>query len=115
VAFARGCFPRNLGITISMTLPADDAFAVDALAIKERLFSEIASSVIATCNPEKLAAIRALLGEHPGVFAATLGHVTTGNYTIVLNEQIVIDESIQSLKNDWSTALESQLAAEVLV
>ncbi|NYF78432.1 phosphoribosylformylglycinamidine synthase subunit PurL [Granulicella arctica] len=110
VAFAKGCFPRNLGVHISMTMPSLDAFA-----IKERLFSEIASSVIATAEPAKLAEIQAALAEYPGVWVAPLGKVTSGNYTILINEQPIVDEPIQHLKGDWTTALESQLAAEVLV
>jgi phosphoribosylformylglycinamidine (FGAM) synthase-like enzyme len=110
VAFAKGCFPRNLGVTISMTMPSNDAFA-----IKERLFSEIASSVIATAEPAKLAEIQAELAAHPGVWVAPLGEVTSGNYRILINEQAVVDEPIAQLKGDWTGALESQLAAEVLV
>ena len=62
VAFAKACFPRELGVRISMRLESDDPFATT-----ERLFSEIGSSVIATADPAKIEEIRAVLDETSGV------------------------------------------------
>jgi len=109
VAFAKACFPKKLGVTIALRASADDAFGV-----KEKLFSEIASSIIATIAPEDLPALNAVLAEHPGVWAAPIGEVTTGNYLFKFNEVAVIDSPIAELFEPWSTALETQLAAEVL-
>jgi phosphoribosylformylglycinamidine synthase len=115
VAFAKGCFPRNLGVNISMTMPSAEPFdIVEPFNIKERLFSEIASSVIATADPAKVTEIQAVLAEHPGVWAAPLGEVTSGNYTIVINQKTIVDEPLTQLKSSYSSALESQLAAEVV-
>jgi phosphoribosylformylglycinamidine synthase subunit PurL len=96
-------------VTINMTMAKADPFD-----IKERLFSEIASSVIVTAEAEKVAEIRAVLADHPGVFVAPLGEVTSGNYKIVINEQVIIDQPVQQLKAPYASALDSQLAAEVL-
>jgi phosphoribosylformylglycinamidine synthase II len=108
VAFAKGCFARELGVRIAMRLESDEAFVTT-----ERLFSEIGSSVIATADAAKVDAIRAALGEHPGVFVAPLGEVTLGNVEILLNDKAVIDEPVKALKSVWSGALEAQLAEEV--
>jgi phosphoribosylformylglycinamidine synthase II len=108
-AFAKACFSKELGIQVSMRVDANDAFLV-----KERLFSEIGSSVIATADPAKLEEIQAVLRDFPGVWVAQLGDVTKGNYQIVLNEETVIDEPVAGLKRLWSGAMEEQLAAEVV-
>jgi phosphoribosylformylglycinamidine synthase len=109
VAFAKACFPRELGVRVSMRLDSDDPFF-----IKERLFSEIGSSVIATADPAKLEEIQAVLGEYAGVWAFRLGEVTKGSFEIVINEKTIIDQPIAALKASWSGALEEQLAGEVV-
>jgi len=109
VAIAKSCFPRKLGVTITLKASADDAFGV-----KEKLFSEIASSIIASVAPENLAELNAVLAEFPGVWAAPIGEVTTGNYVFNFGDHAVIDAPISELFEPWYTALESQLAAEVL-
>jgi phosphoribosylformylglycinamidine synthase len=108
-AFAKACFPKELGMRLSMRLDSDDPFL-----IKERLFSEIGSSVIATADPAKLEEIQAVLRNYPGVWVFRLGDVTKGNYQIVINEKTIIDEPIAALKASWSGALEEQLADEVV-
>jgi phosphoribosylformylglycinamidine synthase II len=108
-AFAKAGFPKGLGVRVSMKLGSNDEFVV-----RERLFSEIGSSVIATADPVKIDEIQAALKDYPGVFVARLGDVTDGRYQIVLDEKTIIDESIGALKAAWSGALEAQLAAEVV-
>ena len=109
VAFAKACFPRELGVRISMRLDSDEPFAPT-----ERLFSEIGSSVIATADPAKIEEIQAVLKDHAGVWLFRLGDVTSGNYEIVINEKPVIDEPVKALKAVWAGAMEAQLADEVV-
>jgi phosphoribosylformylglycinamidine synthase len=109
VAFAKACFPKELGMRVSMRLDSDDPFL-----IKERLFSEIGSSVIATANPANLEEIQSVLRNYSGVWVFPLGEVTKGNYQIAINEKTIIDEPISALKASWSGALEGQLAGEVV-
>ena len=109
MAFAKACFPKGLGVRVSMRLDSDDPFL-----IKERLFSEIGSSVIATADPAKLEEIQAVLRDYPGVLVFRLGEVTKGQYQIVINEKTIIDEPVEALKASWSGALEEQLAGEVV-
>ncbi len=109
VAFAKACFPRDLGVRVAMQLGSDDPFAVT-----ERLFSEIGSSVIASADPAKIEEIQAVLKEHPGVWVFRLGDVTDGNVEIVINEKAVIDEPVKALKAVWADAMEAQLADEVV-
>ncbi len=109
VAFAKACFPRELGVRISMQLGSDDPFAVT-----ERLFSEIGSSVIASADRAKIEEIQEVLKEHPRVGAFRLGDVTDGNLEIVINGKAVIDEPVKALKSVWADAMEEQLADEVV-
>jgi phosphoribosylformylglycinamidine (FGAM) synthase-like enzyme len=109
VAFAKSCFPKELGLRVSMRLNSDDPFL-----IKERLFSEIGSSVIATADPAKLDEIQAVLRDFSGVWVFRLGDVTKGNFQILINEKTIIDEPVKGLKASWSGALEEQLADEVV-
>jgi phosphoribosylformylglycinamidine synthase len=109
VAFAKACFRRELGVRISMTLPSDDPFL-----LKERLFSEIGSSVIATADGARLDEIRLILSEHPRVFAAPLGEVTAGDFEIRINDNVIIAAPIAELKTAWAGAMEEQLADEVV-
>ncbi len=109
VAFAKACFPRELGVRISMQLGSDDPFAVT-----ERLFSEIGSSVIASADPAKIEEIQAVLKEHPAVWLFRLGDVTDGSFEILINDKAVIDEPVKTLKTVWAEAMEAQLADEVV-
>jgi phosphoribosylformylglycinamidine (FGAM) synthase-like enzyme len=109
VAFAKAGFPKELGVRVAMRLDSDDPFL-----IKERLFSEIGSSVIATADPAKVEEIQAVLRDYAGVWVFPLGEVTKGRFEIVINEKAIIDEPIGALKASWSGALEEQLADEVV-
>jgi phosphoribosylformylglycinamidine (FGAM) synthase-like enzyme len=109
VAFAKGCFPRELGVRVSMNVSESEPFA-----LKERFFNETASSVIVSAEASCVEAIRTLLTEHPKVWMARLGEVTAGNYECLINGKKVIDEPIAALKESWTGALEEQLAAEVV-
>ena len=108
-AFAKAGFPKDLGVRVSMRLNSDDPFA-----IKERLFSEIGSSVIATADPAKVEEIQAVLRDCPGVWVFPLGEVTMGSYQIVINEKTIVDAPVGELKASWSGALEEQLAGGVV-
>jgi phosphoribosylformylglycinamidine (FGAM) synthase-like enzyme len=109
VASAKACFPRELGLRVSMNVSETEPFA-----LKERFFSEIGSSVIVSADSRQVEAIRSLLAEHPKVWIAPLGEVTAGNFEVVINGKKVIDEPITALKGSWTGALEEQLAAEVV-
>jgi phosphoribosylformylglycinamidine synthase len=82
--------------------------------LKERLFSEIGSSVIATADGAKLDEIRMVLREHPQVFAAPLGEVTSDIFEIQINDKAIVAAPIAELKAAWSGAMEEQLAGEVV-
>ena len=108
-ALARACFRNNLGARISMKLTEPNPFAM-----AERLFSEIGSSVIATCRPSDLNAISAALEAFPLVWAFPIGEVTASGLEIRVNEEPIIHASLADLRHAFSNTLPSQLAAEVV-
>jgi phosphoribosylformylglycinamidine synthase subunit PurL len=109
VASAKACFPRELGLRVSVTVSETEPFA-----LKERFFSEIGSSVIVSTDVQHLKAIQSVLAEHPKMWMAPLGEVTTGNFEISVNGKKVVDEPVGSLKSSWTSSLEEQLADEVV-
>ena len=113
VAFARASFPQSLGIDFAMTLHTDHPDNLPFL-IRERLYSEIPSSVVISVSPADVAAVQALLAQHPKLWLAQMGPVTTGNYTIRVNGVAVVNAPLSALNDAWSTGLEAQLHDEVL-
>jgi len=109
VAFAKACFPRELGLRVSMSVSETEPFA-----LKERFFSEIGSSVIVSADAKQVEVIRSVLAEHPKMWMAPLGEITAGNFEVVINGKKVIDEPVAALKSSWAKAMEEQLAAEVV-
>ena len=112
VALARACFAHGFGIDVAMQLKTDHAEQVPFL-IRERLFSEIPSSVILSVAFEKVARMQSLLKEHPKLWLAPLGSVTGDHYTIRINGKLVIDEPLAELMGVWSAGLEDALQDEV--
>nr|WP_245536298.1 phosphoribosylformylglycinamidine synthase subunit PurL [Terriglobus roseus] len=108
-AFARGAFPKSLGVRVEMKVGKDRSMFI------ERLFSEIGSSVIATLDPAKMEEARAVIAGIPGVFLAPLGEVIADRVEIVLDGESVIDASTSELAAAWTGSLEEQLAAELVL
>ncbi len=108
-ALARACFRNQLGAYVSMKLSEPNPFAM-----AERLFSEIGSSIIATCRPSNLSAIRAVLQDFPLVWTFPIGEVTATGLEIRVNEEPIITASTSDLQQAFSNTLPSQLAAEVV-
>ncbi|WP_128912139.1 phosphoribosylformylglycinamidine synthase subunit PurL [Granulicella sibirica] len=107
-AIARACMPQELGAAISMKLTDASPFA-----IQERLFSEVGSSVIASCRKADFPEIQALLAQHPKVWAFPIGEVSAGAIEVRINEEPVISASLAELQGAYSQTIESNLAAEV--
>jgi len=112
-ALARACFANGLGIDVVTMIHTDHADLLPFL-IRERLFAEIPSSVIASIAPAQVAAAQALLKGHPKLYMAPLGSVVEGRLTIRVNETAMVDAPLSELNEAWATGLESQMADEVL-
>jgi len=108
-ATAKAALGSHLGA--ELTLVARDA---EPFSSSEVLFAEIGSSVVATCDPAHLDAVKSVLQQTPGAFAAPLGKVTGSSLQIVINGQIAVDSPLADLEAAYSNTLESQLAAEVV-
>jgi phosphoribosylformylglycinamidine synthase subunit PurL len=113
VAMARACFTHGLGIDVATMVHTDHADLLPFL-IRERLFSEIPSSVIVSVTPAQVATVQELLKDHPKLYMVQLGTVVDGQFTIRVNEAAVVDVPLSELNEAWAMGLESQLRDEVL-
>ena len=100
--------PHGLGAELSLRT------GPDAFHSTELLFSEIASSVVASCDPAKLDELKTALAEVPGVYAAPVGTVVGARLTVSINDVVVIESSVAELGLVYEQALEQQLDEEVL-
>ncbi len=111
-------FARNLGVEVKQTLKGDAADA--EWTLKERIFSEIPSSVLLSADPASVEAIQKIVARHAGAWLAPLGTITAGEVKISFVDEAstaqlaVISGPVAEFKTAWSDALEAQLAEEVL-
>jgi len=103
VALAQMTFPNKIGATVNKG-------GLDAVS---GLFGEDVSDVIVTFDASRLQEIR-ILAQPFGVWVNSIGKTGGNRLSISMSSQQLVDEPIASLHAGWSTALESQLAAEVL-
>jgi phosphoribosylformylglycinamidine synthase subunit PurL len=108
VALAESCFANGVGVRVNASHFSPSNHAVS-------LFSEPASSVVVTCSTENYSKICVLLDEAGEIFPLEIGVTTNaGEMEVSAGGEVLICESIASLRSSWSGALESQLAAEVV-
>jgi phosphoribosylformylglycinamidine synthase len=106
VALARGCIGSSVGAMLDLPVPAEYA---NPLAI----FSEGASHIVLSVAPEDSARVEAAT-KAAGCFVAAKGTITGSSLCIAFSGKPVIHASIAELKAEWTSTLESQLAAEVV-
>jgi phosphoribosylformylglycinamidine synthase II len=126
VALAKGCFAHATGVDVLLQYYPDEPGYI-------RLFEEEAIRVVLACAPEKIARIEEIFRTPPetprdrSVGVWKLGSVTLGSFRVELQQyqasegnrrqrgEIVtlIDTDIADLRQSFTTALESQLSAEV--
>jgi phosphoribosylformylglycinamidine synthase len=107
VALAKSCFPHDVGAHVNLGSLARAEFVTG-------LFAENASEVIVTCSPEDYGRICVLLDEAGGgaVYPTDIGETLPDSLHIVAGDDVLIQESVSSLKAIFANALESQLAGE---
>jgi len=105
VALAQAAFPKGMGASAEQ----DESLLVHPLF---GLFAEPASTVIVTADPGNLSEIDATAADHK-FLSARIG--TTGGHRLEIRVEgeLFIAASLQSLKEHWSSGLESALQAEV--
>jgi phosphoribosylformylglycinamidine (FGAM) synthase-like enzyme len=109
VTLAKSTFRKNIGATL---FPYNSRSGTKQVL---DLFSETSSAVVLTCKPGSFERIEKITEEETGlIFAQHIG-VTGGSRLSISYEDAELDVSIADLRAPFSTALESQLAAEVLL
>jgi phosphoribosylformylglycinamidine synthase len=102
VALAKACMQNGVGIHTDFV---DSAIQNPVFT----LFSEPSTEVLVTCTAEMHDALCAALDEENEFFPVYVGETIDDLFQIVACEEIVIQESVSSLKQVFATALESQL------
>jgi phosphoribosylformylglycinamidine synthase len=107
VALAKSSFPNNIGPSIfqsRLLTSMDTVFD---------LFGEFGSSVLIACDQQHKERIEQIAEEHGTIFVQHIGDCIEGRFVIELADA-PIDLAITDLLKPHLSALESQLAAEVL-
>ncbi|MGB9145072.1 MAG: phosphoribosylformylglycinamidine synthase subunit PurL [Acidobacteriaceae bacterium] len=92
------------------------AVCVDHLAWQSAahaFFSEDSTQVVVSSSGESTAAVLEIAEKEFGFIADIIGSTTPGRVTISWGTDSTIQSTIPDLREKWSTALESQLSAEV--
>ena len=108
VAAVKCALGSNFGVDLEL------ATGGGPFASTELLFSEIGSSVVATCAPDALEGLRKALGDGSGVYVAPVGRVTSSEVRIRINGETIIQVPRDELRSYHETALNTQLLEEVL-
>ncbi len=110
VSLAKACLGAKRGATIRI---GDTPNPRGAAVPWEMLFAEPASAVLVSCGPDKIAPVKAAAERH-GLFVMEIGAVGGDSLEVNIDTVKVVSASIAELNSIWSSALESQLADEVV-
>jgi phosphoribosylformylglycinamidine synthase len=103
VGLAEKAFPNGVGARVNI--------ASDGLPAEFALFGEDASRIVLSCDPDKVARIQRLAGEH-GVSADVLGETISEQLEISLDGRVVVSAAVSELSEAYEKALEAALRAE---
>ncbi|WP_263382683.1 phosphoribosylformylglycinamidine synthase subunit PurL [Granulicella arctica] len=107
-ALASSSFERNIGVRATLGALSEAEYST-------ALFGENATEVLITCAFEDYGTICTLLDEEGAIWPLDLGETIEDDIEIYAGDVPLVQATILELKHGWTHALESQLAAEVLV
>ena len=107
-ALAAAGFEHNIGVKVTLGALSEAEYLT-------ALFAENATEVLVTCSFEDYGMICTYLDEAGAIWALDLGETIADRVEIFAGEVPLVEATLSELKQPWSNALESQLAAEVLV
>ncbi|MCU1324470.1 MAG: phosphoribosylformylglycinamidine synthase [Acidobacteriaceae bacterium] len=107
VALATSAFPHDIGVRATLG-------ALSRADYPGALFGENATEVLITCAPEDYGTICMLLDEAGEIWPLDIGETIADRIEIYAAGIPLIEETIETLKTPFSTALETQLTTEVL-
>ncbi len=107
VALAEAGFAKDIGVHVTLGGLKQEEYAT-------ALFGENATEVLITCDFENYGIICELLDQTDEIWPLDLGETVADRFEINAGGINLIDVPLSSLKEPWYTALESQLAEEVL-
>jgi phosphoribosylformylglycinamidine synthase subunit PurL len=109
VAIAKATFPKKVGAEVWLHSDGGDE------SVTEALFEERVGSIVITCaqeNADKV--IKRIEQDSSRYVALPIGKTIENKVEMRWEREIVIDENIDDLARPWFTAMEEQLADEVV-
>ena len=103
VALAEKAFPKGVGARVNL--------ASGGLFAEFALFGEDASRIVISCDPEKVARIQEVAGNH-SVKAEVIGETIPDRLEISLDGRVVISAAVSELNAAYEGALESALRTD---
>ena len=103
VALAESCFANGVGTHVSVPV----GVLGDPIAC--RLFGENASEAIVTCAPESVEKIKTIADDYGFVSVVPLGQTIADRLEIRIDDNIVISETIENLRQPWLRGLPDAL------
>jgi phosphoribosylformylglycinamidine synthase II len=107
VALAESGFQHNIGVKATLGALSEAEYVT-------ALFGENATEVLVTCSVEDYGIICTLLDEAGDIWPLDLGETIAERVEIFAGEVPLVESTLMGLKEPWSLAMESQLAAEVV-
>ncbi len=104
VALAEKTFAKGVGVCVNL--------ASNGLPTEFVLFGEDASRVVLSCDPDNVARIQQMVGQH-GIAVDLLGQTIPERLEISVASQVVVSASVSELSIAYESALEFALRAEV--
>ncbi|MGB9146013.1 MAG: AIR synthase related protein, partial [Acidobacteriaceae bacterium] len=106
IALAKGAFENHIGVKVELSDPCESPLGYG-------VFQEPATHVIVTVTEINSERVRRVVAGYEQLFAAEIGRTVTKKFDLHLNGGKVIATTVPDLEAAFSTALESQLSAEV--
>jgi phosphoribosylformylglycinamidine synthase len=103
VALAEKAFAKGVGARVNL--------ASNGLPAEYVLFGEDASRILLSCDPESVARVQQIAGQH-GIFADVIGETIPGPVEIAIDERVVVSAPISVLNEHYESALESALRTD---
>jgi phosphoribosylformylglycinamidine synthase len=103
VALAEKAFPKGVGARVNL--------ASSGLLAEFALFGEDASRIVISCDPEQVARIKEVAGNHR-VDAEVIGETIPDRLEISLDGKVVISAAVSELSAAYEGALESALRTD---
>ena len=105
VAVAEACLSREIGALLELVPYEPESFVPNSC----RLFEETTSNVIVSCTQDKIERVTQIAEDFGFVTVLMLGHTGGNRLKIQIDQESLIEVSLEDLKQEYSATLPSLL------